>query len=312
MKTRILCLFLLLAAAGFAKTADGQAKLVLVAGKPSHPPRMHEFNAGVQLLAKSLAQGAPKLKVEVVLNGWPKDESVFEGADAVVFYMDGGPKHEVVLEGGARLAKVDAWVKRGVSIGMMHYGVEVVASQAGAQFKRWIGGHYEDQYSCNPIWEPSFASFPRHAVTRGVKPFQIKDEWYFNIRFADSFSAEKAGASDGTKFTPVLVAKPSDAVRNGPYVHPAGPYPHIQAAKGRPEAMMWIVERADGGRGMGFTGGHFHDNWGNDDFRKVVLNSLVWLAKLDVPANGVESKVTKADLDANLDPKPAPKQPKKA
>ena len=28
--------------------------LVLVAGKPSHPPRMHEFNAGVQLLTKSL------------------------------------------------------------------------------------------------------------------------------------------------------------------------------------------------------------------------------------------------------------------
>ncbi len=308
MKSRILLSFLLLASLAAAKTADGQSKLVLVAGKLSHPPRMHEFNAGVQLLAKSLAQGAPKLKVEVVLNGWPKDESVFAGADAVVFYMDGGPKHEVALEGGARLAKVDAWVKRGVGIGMMHYGVEVVADQAGSQFKRWIGGHYEDHYSCNPIWEPSFASFPQHAVTRGVQPFQIKDEWYFNIRFADSFSAEKASTSDGTKFTPVLVAKPSDAVRNGPYVYPAGPYPHIQAAKGRPEAMMWVVERGDGGRGMGFTGGHFHDNWGNDNFRKVVLNALVWLAKVEVPANGIESKITPADLDQNLDPKPAPKK----
>src|SRR5205085_2726340 len=45
-----------------AKTPDGKQKLVLVAGKPSHPPRMHEFNAGVQLLVKCLAQGAPNLK----------------------------------------------------------------------------------------------------------------------------------------------------------------------------------------------------------------------------------------------------------
>jgi hypothetical protein len=67
--------------------------------------------------------------------------------------------------------------------------------------------------------------------------------------------------------------------------------------------MMWAVERPDGGRGFGFTGGHFHDNWGNDQFRKVVLNAFLWIAKVDVPENGVESKVTRADLDANLDPK---------
>ncbi|MEO8352649.1 MAG: hypothetical protein ABI680_13005 [Chthoniobacteraceae bacterium] len=74
-----------------ARTPDGTTKLVLMAGKPSHPPRMHEFNAGVQLLAPYLAQRMPELKVETILNGWPADESVFEGADAVAFYMDGGP-----------------------------------------------------------------------------------------------------------------------------------------------------------------------------------------------------------------------------
>ena len=282
--------------------------LVLVAGKPSHPPRMHEFNAGVQLLAKCLHQGAPKLHVRVVLNGWPKDESVFDGADAVVFYMDGGPKHEVVQDGGARIPKIEEWVKRGVGIGCMHYGVEVEAGKAGGQFKRWIGGHYEDAFSCNPIWEPNFTSFPEHPVTRGVKPFQIQDEWYFNIRFVDSFNADGAKESDGMKFVPILVAKPGDAVRNGPYVYPKGPYPHIQAASGRNEAMMWTIERPDGGRGFGFTGGHFHNNWGNDQFRKTILNALVWVAKGEVPSGGIESTVTPADLDANLDPKNAPKK----
>src|SRR5688572_20370074 len=137
-----------------AKTPDGQQKLVLIAGKPSHPPRMHEFNAGVQLLAKCLAQGAPALKVDVVLNGWPAHESIFDEADAVVFYMDGGPKHEAVQPG--RLAKIEDWAKRGVGIGCMHYGVEIEVEQAGDQFKRWIGGHYEKMFSCNPIWEPNF------------------------------------------------------------------------------------------------------------------------------------------------------------
>jgi type 1 glutamine amidotransferase len=291
-----------------AKTPDGKSKLVLMAGKPSHPPRMHEFNAGVQLLAKSLAAGAPELKVEVVLNGWPADEKVFEGADAVVFYMDGGPKHEVVQDDGKRIPKIEEWVKKGVGIGCMHYGVEVVPDQAGDQFKRWIGGHYENAYSCNPMWEPSFEKFPEHPITRGVRPFQIKDEWYFNMRFADAFTADGAKETDGVKFVPILVAKPSDEVRKGPYVYPKGPYEHIVAASGRPEAMLWAVERPDGGRGFGFTGGHYHDNWGNDDFRKTVLNALVWVVKGEVPAAGIASTVSKEDLDANLDPKPTPKK----
>jgi hypothetical protein len=65
--------------------------------------------------------------------------------------------------------------------------------------------------------------------------------------------------------------------------------------------MMWSVERPDGGRGFGFTGGHFHDNWGNDPFRKVVLNALLWLAHVEVPSNGVESIVNTEQLDENLD-----------
>jgi type 1 glutamine amidotransferase len=256
-------------------------KLVIVAGKPSHPPRMHEFNAGVQLLEKCL-KGTPDLDVKIVLNGWPADEAVFERADAVVFYMDGGPRHEVVQEAPRRLKLIDAWTKRGVGIGCMHYGVEVLADQAGAEFKRWIGGHYENMFSCNPIWEPKFTQFPEHPVTRGVQPFDIKDEWYFNMRFIGDLTGNKSQTIEDTKFTPILVAAPSE----------------------RAEAMMWAVERADGGRGFGFTGGHFHDNWGNGQYRKVVLNALLWLAKAEVPAGGVESKVTQEDLDANLDPKP--------
>jgi type 1 glutamine amidotransferase len=305
-------LALVLAPFGWCAGQDAAPKkLVIVAGKPSHPPRMHEFNAGVQLLEKCL-RDVPELKTEIVLNGWPHDEKAFEGASAVVFYMDGGAKHEAVQEGERRLKMIDGWTKRGVGIGCMHYGVEVLADQAGDEFKRWIGGHYENMFSCNPIWEPKFTSFPNHPITHGVKPFTINDEWYFNMRFLGGGPGNEAKEIAGTKFTPILVATPSDDVRDGPYVYPKGPYDHIVADKGRAEAMMWAVERPDGGRGFGFTGGHFHDNWGNDNFRKVVLNAMVWLAKVEVPAGGVESSVSQAELDANLDPKPVAKAKAKA
>ncbi|MCG8653616.1 MAG: ThuA domain-containing protein [Pirellulales bacterium] len=283
------------------------AKIVLVAGKPSHPPRMHEFNAGVQLLAKCLAS-VPDVETKFVLNGWPEDESIFENASAVIFFMDGGGKHEIVQEDGRRLALIDRWAQQGVGLGFMHYGVEVLADQAGQEMKRWIGGHYEHMHSCNPIWEPSFTAFPDHPITRGVKPFQIKDEWYFNMRFVGDWTGDQPEQSDTLKFVPILVAAPSAEVRDGPYVYPKGPYPHIQASKGRAEAMMWSVQRRDGGRGFGFTGGHFHDNWGNDNFRKVVLNGILWLGQVEVPPGGVESTVSQADLDANLDPKKARKK----
>jgi type 1 glutamine amidotransferase len=78
-----------------------------------------------------------------------------------------------------------------------------------------------------------------------------------------------------------------------------------------PQHVAWAVQRDDGGRGFGFTGGHFHKGWANDEQRKLVLNAIVWTAKAEVPANGIESKVTDADMEANLDPKPA-RKPKPA
>ena len=81
------------------------------------------------------------------------------------------------------------------------------------------------------------------------------------------------------------------------------PLPVIVEASGRLEAMMWAVERPDGGRGFGFTGGHAHKNWGNDDFRTLVLNAIVWSAKVDIPSTGVKCGVSEEELKQNLDPK---------
>ena len=162
-------------------------------------------------------------------------------------------------------------------------------------------------HSCNPIWSPKFEQFPKHPISRGVKPFSIKDEWYFNMRFINNIAGNEPTDLDGMRFTPILVGIPEQKVRNGPYVYPKGPYSHIQANSNRAEAMMWAVERRDGGRGFGFTGGHFHDNWANDNFRKTILNAFLWLSKLEVPRRGVKSTVSTQDLESNLDPKPSRK-----
>jgi hypothetical protein len=74
-----------------------------------------------------------------------------------------------------------------------------------------------------------------------------------------------------------------------------------------PQTTAWAFERKGGGRGFGFTGGHFHHNWGNDNQRKLVLNAILWTAKAEVPVEGVPSKVSPEELEANQDPKPGSK-----
>jgi hypothetical protein len=158
------------------------------------------------------------------------------------------------------------------------------------------------------MWSPDYKKFPKHPITRGVRPFSNQDEWYFNIRWRpdeENNDASLKGTARAHRggVTPILMATPSDEVRRGPYVYPKGPYQHIIDARGREEIMMWAYERRGGGRSFGFTGGHTHANWSNDNQRKVVLNALLWIAKMEVPPNGVQSTVTEEQLKENLDAK---------
>jgi hypothetical protein len=282
----------------------GQAgkRIVLIAGRPSHPPGMHEFRAGTMLMQKALS-GVPNVRVDVYTNGWPSkvvngtavdDHAALDGADAVLIYADGGKGHPALQND--RAAVIDRLAERGAGLGFAHYAVEVPAGPGGDAMQRWNAGFYEHLYSVNPMWSPTFSALPSHPVTRGVGAFSTHDEWYFNMRWTDDAAAR-------ARVTPLLVAKPGDAVRQGPYVSPRGPYDHIVSASGRDETMMWVYERPDGGRSFGFTGGHTHAHWGDVNQRRIMLNALLWIAKIDVPAGGVVDALTDADLTTNLDDK---------
>ncbi len=91
----------------------------------------------------------------------------------------------------------------------------------------------------------------------------MKEEFYFRIRFRD----------DDPRLKPILLRQAGGDVRA--------------------DTVGWAVERKDGGRGFGFTGGHFYANWWIPEFRKLVLNAIAWTAKIDVPEGGVDSALEK-------------------
>ena len=73
-------------------------------------------------------------------------------------------------------------------------------------------------------------------------------------------------------------------------------------ASGKSETLCWSVERVDGGRGVGFTGAHFHSNFADDGFRKLVLNAVAWTAGLDIPDKGlITHRPNEKELDENQD-----------
>ena len=155
--------------------------------------------------------------------GWPTktvdgktvdDNAALDNADAVLIYADGGKGHPALQ--GDRMKVIDALAAKGVGLGFTHYGVEVPAGVPGDAMHRWIGGYYETQVLGESDVGAGVRDVSDHPVTRGVKPFATQDEWYFNMRWTPDAGGEGA-------LTPILVAKPSDDVRKGPYVVAARP-----------------------------------------------------------------------------------------
>ena len=299
-------LTLVLAALAFAAApafAEGTKKLVvLIAGKPSHGHGEHEHNAGVLLFQKCLEQHSSGLvEVKHHLNDeWPAMDEL-DKADTIVIYSDGGGGHPALQ--GDHLEQLGKEMKRGCGLMCVHYATEPTKEKGGNEWIDWIGGAFEVNWSVNPHWQADFKSLPAHPVTSGVKPFSTNDEWYFHMHFRDGMNG----------VTPILSDVPPASTmsrKDGP--HEGNSAVRAEVAAMKPQHVAWAVERADGGRGFGFTGGHYHKGWGNDDQRKLVLNAILWTAKAEVPATGVDSTLTPEDLEQNLDPKapkaaPAPK-----
>ena len=269
----------------------GKKKIVFMAGAPSHGWGAHEHRAGCLLLANRLnTNAADSVYAEVrVHTDWPANLSALEDADSIVFYCDGGGRHMA----NKHLEGLDAQLKKGCGLACLHYGVETTKGKSGQKFLEWMGGYFEPHWSVNPHWDGEFKDFPKHPITRGVKPFKIRDEWYFHMRFVEGMKG----------VTPILSAHPpKETMKRGDGPHSGNPHVRKAIENGEIQHVAWAYERPGGGRGFGFTGGHFHKNWAEDNFRKVVLNAIAWTANAEVPADGISSGTpSEEELDANQD-----------
>jgi hypothetical protein len=267
------CLILSLCAAS-GMPAFAAKSVLLIAGPKSHGPGQHEHPAGCELLANHLNTSGLDVKAEVSL-GWPQDASKAENADSIVLYSDGQDAH--VAKG--RIAELQKRHAAGKGLVVLHYALEPTDKQMADFLDEAIGGHFQVNWSVNPIWKMKDPLIAEHPVTRGVKPFEAEEEFYYHIRFRE-------GAIPLFRALPPEDSLGSDGPRSG------NPEIRKKLALKEPQTLAWCVENPSGARGFGFTGGHFHTHWNNDSFRRLVLNAIVWSAKLDVPADGVNGKVT--------------------
>jgi type 1 glutamine amidotransferase len=260
--------------------------IVFIPGNDSHGVGEHEYLGDLTLMAKLLNEYVPEIQAIVTEQGWPTDTTLLDKADAIVMFCDGGQGHMAI----PHLGHLDKLMKKGVGLVIIHYAVEVPPGDAGDDFLKWAGGYFEINWSVNPFWNAAFKSFPKHPITNGVQPFEIKDEWYYHIRFT----------KDTKHLTPILkVLPPSSTLNRKDGTHEGNPYVREAIAKGEPQVLAWAYERSGGGRAFGFTGGHVHKNWRDDNFRKLLLNAIVWSAKVKVPKNGINTPApTQSEMDA--------------
>ena len=279
--------------------AAEKTKVVFISGKLSHGPMAHEHRAGNMILAKRLNESGLGIDAVVLPDiGYPKDSSVLQDADTIVLFCTGHGGHVL----NPKLAEFDALMEKGIGVVMIHWTTEAVMGEPGDRFLDWMGGFCDLDWSVNPHWTPKFKR-QDHAIWNGVKPFSVNDEWYYHMRFV----------KDRTGLTPILTDVPgpetlkrSDGPRSG------NQHVRRSVANGETQHVAWAYERPNGkGRGFGFTGGHVHMNWRHDDYRKIMLNAILWTAGVDVPQKGVPSTTpSDEEMHANLDPKkrPAPRR----
>ena len=290
MKKLILNMFMIaVLLSGATIEAADKSKVVFISGKPSHGRLAHEHRAGNILLANALNDSGLSVQATVLEDiGYPKEGSVLDDADTIVIFCTGHGGHVL----NKKLKEFDALMNKGKGVVMIHWATEAVKGDPAEKFLEWMGGFCDLHWSVNPHWIPKFK--PRkHEIWNGVNAFSVNDEWYYHMRFVKNMKGVTPILTD---VPPASTLKRSDGARSG------NPTVRKAVANGETQHVAWAYERSNGGRGFGFTGGHVHMNWQNDDNRKLMLNAILWTAKVTIPKSGVVSRTpTKEEMLENLD-----------
>ena len=249
--------------------------IALIAGPiTGHPKDAHEYEKAITLIKHCLesSPNAPEMEISAHYGGWPIEPEVLNRADTILLVSDGSDQDESMhpFYRDDRFAILKQQMERGCGIMLLHWSTFHPARHHD-DITEWIGGYFDYETGPGPrkwfskiqTWEDTVQlATPNHPILKGVKPFKLKDEYYYNIKFRKSDPG----------LLPILKVTPPDQTQ--------------------PDTVGWAVERANGSRGFGFTGGHFHDSWWIPDFRRMLLNAIVWTTGHDVPESGIESDLS--------------------
>ncbi len=243
------------AAAQDKDKSKAKTKILLVGTDPDHRHGEHEYIQGLKVV-QSCLEHVPDVET-VVINGWPTDAQ-FENAAAMVLFCAWGG--DFVLGEPERKAKFLAMIKQGMGYGSIHFACDIRPKLEfkglGQVYMEALGAFYDTGYSRNPhnTAELRPANL-EHPTNRGLKNYTIHDELYFRLRFMPETE-------------PVMVARIKDA--DGDI----------------DRRIAWSYQRPDGGRSYGFTGAHFHKLFEHPQFRRLIVNGILWIAKIEIPPNG--------------------------
>lgn len=302
MKLFRLCFLLLLLAIAPIRSADpfdqskvplevdtpnkSMQKIVLLAGKPSSKTMAHEYFAGCALMMNWLKEQPGVWPV--MAREWPKDEMILDGAKAIVYFGDGGGKQPFIEP--KNWGKLSNLLKSGTGLVLLHQAIDFPKGADADLIKASLGGVFHGDIGCRGHWDMNLKPVGKHPVLRGVTPFSAPgDGWLYNVHFAPDA-------------TPLLVGAVPDKSRTTPDAKK-----HI----GRDEVIAWAYERPGGGRGFSFTGADLHKSWAYESQRKLVINGILWCAKLDVPEAGAKTTFSEGDIKVNIDKKAEPAPAKK-
>ena len=233
-------------------------KILLIGKNRDHAFSQHEYLSDCKILAKCLEQ--TKGVSAEISNGWPRDPKKLKGVKAVVFdtRMGGSVFFDPLVKPQAEML-----LKKGIGLSAIHWGTGAEKPQGEDWLKAMGGWFHGDLFSRYMVRTTKLLQAdPKHPICFGWKPYELRDEYYIKLKFLPDAK-------------PILKAT-IDKVE----------YP-----------VAWIYERPDGGRSFGFLGGHFHDNFGREAFRRAIVNGILWSARVDVPAEGAPVRITAKDME---------------
>jgi quercetin dioxygenase-like cupin family protein/type 1 glutamine amidotransferase len=247
-------------------------KIVLIGGKKSHGPGMHDFPNGIPSLAALLRAAPAFAGVEVLTYtaGFPDDLAVLQNASAVVLYFDGVMEQPEPLLAPARIAALQKLMDGGTGLVALHQASTLPAGDRTVPLLDWLGAKRDGMFDRTTETATLRPVNPLHPVSAGVTEFAYQDEFYPTLIFARGPG----------RLTPILTASlaPTSGdsmVANSP---PAPRADYVVA---------WTFERPTGGRAFGFTGLHYLNTLALPQIRQLLANAIAWTARIEVPPAGI-------------------------